>query len=345
MERKLGTYGLADFYAEHKRKRPNFLDAVAGLIKWERIEKLLRKKLGRSEENAAGVKAYPSLVMFKVLLLQSWHNLSDLDMEYSLADRNSFVRFAGFSLEDETPDHTTICRFRNLLLKRKLLDKLLDEVNGQLQAQGKLIKKGSIVDASIISSSAHPTKQVDIENVSEDRKEEASSPDLTVTVRYSVDTEAAWTKKGTRYFYGYKAHVATDSQDGFILSAHVTPANRADTVEFSKVVAKANLAPKARVYADKGYTSESNTVFLREKGLRSAIMNKAVRNRPLEKRERQRNRCISAIRSTVERIFGTLKRGYGLSRASYIGRAKVELEFMLCAIAYNLKKAVLLPSI
>ena len=71
MERKIGTFGIADFFAEQRRKRPNFLDAVSAMIQWERIEKLLRKKLGRSEENAVGVKAYPALVMFKVLLLQS----------------------------------------------------------------------------------------------------------------------------------------------------------------------------------------------------------------------------------------------------------------------------------
>ena len=123
MERNLGTYGLADFFVEKKRQRPGFLDAVSGLIRWGRIEKFLSKKLGRGEADAVGVKAYPAIVMFKVLLLQSWHNLSDFDMEYALYDRISFTRFAGFSLEDETPDHTTICRFRNLLLEKNLLQK------------------------------------------------------------------------------------------------------------------------------------------------------------------------------------------------------------------------------
>ena len=160
MERELGTFGLADFYVGQKRKRPNFLDSVSGLISWIKIERLLKKKLHRSEKNAVGVKAYPALVMFKVLLLQSWHNLSDADMEFALHDRISFCRFTGFSLEDETPDHTTICRYRNELLEKGLLLKLLDEVNDQLQAQGKLVKKGCIVDASIIPSAAYPTKRV-----------------------------------------------------------------------------------------------------------------------------------------------------------------------------------------
>ena len=44
MERTVGTFGLADFYAGQKRNRPNFLDAISVLIKWEPIEKCIKKK-------------------------------------------------------------------------------------------------------------------------------------------------------------------------------------------------------------------------------------------------------------------------------------------------------------
>ena len=119
MERKMGHFGLADLYAERRyRKHPCFLDAVEQLLDWPHIERELKKKLRRSEENCAGVKAYPALCMFKILLLQSWYDLSDLDMEGALSDRYSFSRFAGISLDEDVPDHTTICRFRNLLAER-----------------------------------------------------------------------------------------------------------------------------------------------------------------------------------------------------------------------------------
>ena len=134
--------------------------------------------------------------MFKVLLLQTWFNLSDEDMEFALHDRISFVRFTGFSLEDETSDHTTICRFSNLFIENKLLRKLCEEINGQLMCQGKLVKSGCAVDTSIISSACHPTKKVDIGVVPEDRIEK-DGPLPEVTVSYSKDTDAAWTKKGT----------------------------------------------------------------------------------------------------------------------------------------------------
>jgi IS5 family transposase len=70
-------------------------------------------------------------------------------------------------------------------------------------------------------------------------------------------------------------------------------------------------------------------------------MYKAARNRELTPSEKFANRQISSVRTKVERAFGTLKRGYGFSRARYLGQAKVELEFLLNAMAFNLKKAVL----
>ena len=68
---------------------------------------------------------------------------------------------------------------------------------------------------------------------------------------------------------------------------------------------------------------------------------RSARNRELTLAEKTANHLISSVRAKVERVFGTLKRGYGFFRASYLGVAKVELEFLLNAMAFNLKKAVL----
>ncbi len=52
-----------------------------------------------------GQPGYPPLVMLRVLLLQNWYGLSDPELEIALADRLSFRRFCGLSLQDETPDN------------------------------------------------------------------------------------------------------------------------------------------------------------------------------------------------------------------------------------------------
>jgi len=215
-------------------------------------------------------------------------------------------------------------------------------VNGQLAAKGKLVKSGCVVDATIISSAAHPRKQVDVETVAVDREEDADS-ECTGTVSYSNDTEAAWTRKGSRYYYGYKGHMAVESSDGFILNGHVTPANYSDTKEMQRLVRSARLPKKARVYGDKGFCSQANRDELSKRHLKNGIMDKATRGHPLSERQKQRNRLISAVRGIVERGFGTLKRCYGLHRAKYLGILKVEASFLLAALAFNLKKAVFLP--
>lgn len=53
--------------------------------------------------------------MFKALLLQSWHSLSDPELEEALRVRIDFMLFTGMGIENEVPDETTICRFRNKL--------------------------------------------------------------------------------------------------------------------------------------------------------------------------------------------------------------------------------------
>jgi len=349
MERTSGKFGIADFVVAN-RKRATFLDGVADIIDWNRVEKLLQGGLGRSNRLTAGAKSYPAIQMFKILLLQQWYGLSDQDAESAMFDRISFIRFTGLSLEESVPDHTTICRFRNILIKKHLLQPLLDEVNRQMEKQGKLVKRGVAVDASIISSAARPRKQVDIEAVVCDREEgesaSAEKPPVSetrVSVSYSHDSDAAWTKKGKHFYYGYKAHTSVDVDSGVVLATHATPANYSDTGELKVLVKASRLPAKSRVYADKGYTSADNRKILKQHKCKDGIMNRAYRNKPLTDRERKRNKRISKKRYIVERVFGTLKQHYGMARASCLGRAKVQGELLLASLAYNLKRALFLP--
>jgi IS5 family transposase len=339
MERATGKFGIADFVVAKYHRPITFLDGVADMINWRRIEKLLTRGLGRSNAVTAGAKSYPAIQMFKILLLQQWYGLSDCETEIAMFDRISFVRFAGFSLEESKPDHTTICRFRNLLVEKKLLHAVLDEVNGQMEKQGKLVKKGVAVDASIISSAARPRKQVDTETV-----RDGEGAENTLSVSYSHDRDAAWTKKGKDYRYGYKGHMSVDVDSGFIIAAQATPANYSDTGKLEALVKESRLPAKSRVYADKGYTSAKNRKVLKENKYKDGIMHRACRNKPLTVREGQRNKLISKRRFIVERVFGTLKQHYDMARASYLGTAKVQGELLLSSLAYNLKRALFLLS-
>jgi transposase, IS5 family len=334
---------LGDYFLGKRKFKPTFLDEIDQIIDWQPIKSFLNKKIKR-KANAIGNPAYPALPMFKVLLLQRWYNLSDPATEQALMDRFSFIRFTGFSIEDDVPDETTICRFRNGLITLNVLDKLLDMINGQIGKKGLLVREGAVVDASVVESQRKPRKVIDI--MPEDRAEEsdesdeAPQDDPSVTISYSDDEDAAWLWKRRRAYYGYKIHVATDSRDGFVLGGHVTPANHSDTGELERLVDSVRLRKGAYVFADKGYTSARNRDVLYDRKLKDGIMDRATRSGPLNRIEQTRNRLISGVRPLVERAFGTLKRGYGFARARYIGIEKVEAELKLIAMAFNLKKAV-----
>jgi transposase, IS5 family len=199
--------------------------------------------------------------------------------------------------------------------------------------------QGAILDATIIESSRRPRKVMEV--MPEDRKEEetaSSSP----TITYSDDPDATWIMKGKRPYYGYKAHVAMEAKDGFILGGHVTSAHVADTTQFEKLLDEANPRENTAVFADKGYCSRKNREVLTERWHIDGIMHKALRGRPLTFMQRLINRFISSVRYKVEQGIGTLKRGYRFSRMRYTGVMKGNMELMLTAMAFNLKKAVLM---
>ena len=184
-ERAKKAPGIADYRVSLRKRKVTFLDEIDRLIDWKPLERLMNKRLKRCAD-AVGNPAYPALLMFKVLLLQRWYNLSDEAVEESLIDRLSFVRFVGLSLDDEqVPDSTTICRFRNNLLEKNLYKRLLDKLNHQLERGGVLVREGAIVDASVVSSARRPTKTLDL--LPEDREEPDAEPGITVT--YSDDTD------------------------------------------------------------------------------------------------------------------------------------------------------------
>lgn len=136
--------------------------------------------------------------------------------------------------------------------------------------------------------------------------------------------------------------MATDAEHGFIIGGHVTPANRSDTKELMEVVEESRVPKGSMVFADKGYASADNRRDLESKQITDGIMYKAARGRELTEGEKLMNRIISGVRGKVERAFGTLKKDYGFQRTRYLGCAKVKLEFLLGAMAFNLKKAALM---
>ena len=330
--------GFADQAAKCRQRSRKTPERINSIIDWRPIEELLNRELDRGP-NAIGKPAYPALGMFKALLLQSWYGLSDRELSENLEDRISFSHFCGFSLDHEVPDNSTICRFRQQLHDKGLAKLLLDMINAQIEAGGLEIKAGIIVDASLVESSRRPRKRQDVVESSDVQGGHE------VKTTYSGDTEAAWTVKGNKAYYGFKVHMGVEAEHGFILSGHATAANQPDCKELMAVVSSSGLEEGAAVLADKGYFGREYSKQLQKAGYLDGIMYKATRNRPLSEAQRMVNKLISRVRGKVERAFGTLKRDHRMARARYLGVAKVGLQLLLDAMAFNLKKAARLAEV
>ena len=119
--------------------------------------------------------------------------LSDPALETAIADRISFRRFAGFSLHDRTPDHSTLWRFRQELARAGLADRMFAEINRQLEAKNLILKRGTLIDASLVAARANPP-----------HKPRAVAADG--EPKPSADRDARWSRKGKTSVFGYKLH-------------------------------------------------------------------------------------------------------------------------------------------
>jgi len=319
--------------------KDNPLLQLNGLIEWERFRKYL-KGLHRNEIHGEGAQPYDVIQMFKALLLQQWHSLSDTDLEKSLRTRLDCMLFTRFGFEGEVPDSTTFCRFRNKLMSDRRFKKLLNEVNQQLEKQGLSILKANaaIVDATIIESAARPDRIIDLVEDREEPEQEKES----VKISESVDPDARWLKKGRRCYFGYKAFVSTEGEHGFIQQLEVTPANQYEGHFLEKTISGLDIQA---VLADKGYATEANREWLKKQGYLDGVMRKATRGHPLSEAEKAVNKLISKVRFKVEQCFGTLKRRFQFQRARYVGLKKVEGQMCLKAICFNLLKAYRLKEV
>lgn len=293
------------------------LDDVNHLIDWSRIEGLLSQIHNKSK----GEKAWPPLLMFKALLLQSWYKLSDPALEKQLARDLLFRRFIDLDISESVPDHSSVWRFRQTLESLSLMDKLLSEINTQLAEQSLYIQSGevSIIDASVIEAKqCRPNK----------RKDGTSTQ----------DPEAAWNVKAgsdgkRKSTYGFKAHINVE-EDGLIKSTDYTAGNIHDSNCFTDLLD----GNESAVYADSAYPSEAHDNWLRERRIENRLIKRAYRNRPLTKEDKRFNRLHSGTRCTVERVFGVLKQHYAMGKARYLGLARNRTRFELSCVAYNLKR-------
>lgn len=280
------------------------LDEVSAAIDWAPLERWLEgiSPPGRGE---AG---WPPLALLKALLLGMWHDLSDVGLAEALADRASFRRFCGFSASEATPERTAFVRFRRELVRRRLEGPLFNEVVGQLDAKGLTVRTGTLVDATVVRAASRG------------------------------DGQAGWKAYGKDApVKGYKAHVATDEGGDIVRKVTVTAANVHDSRGMRRLLDR----HPGRVWADSAYDQGPLKARIRRRRGEPKIVRRmsGAAAEAMNAAKRAWNATIHPVRARIEKVFGTVKRSYGMGRARYMGRRRVSLQVHLTFIAYNLRRA------
>lgn len=309
---------LAEALLDPRLGNVSKLKGLDEAIDWEILRPLAQSVRG----GLNGRPPYDALSMLKALYLQGLYDLSDPGLEEALLDRVSFRRFCGFGLDEQTPDETTICRWRQDASKQRVMELAFLEVNRQLEAKGLFVKKGTLLDATIIeAASRRPAK-------------EAGSG-----ARTEREPEAGFTRKNGRSFYGYRLHAGVDEISGLVRKVILTGAQVNESVVADALIC----GDEKAVYADKGYESKIRRKWLKARGIKDRIMHRSHKHqKALPHWQARRNELISRPRAAVERLFGTLKRVYRYRRARYCDFVMNSADVYRRLTVYNLRRAVVL---
>jgi transposase, IS5 family len=323
--------GLSARYEKLNQKQ-DLLLRLNQVIPWETFRPQLAQMHEQVRKSAAGRKPTDVVVLFKMLVLQQLHNISDESLEYQVNDRLSFMQFLGFDLMSEVPDATTVWLFRKHLRDAGLVEGLFEQFEGYLITQGYAAKGGQIVDATLIPVGVqHNTKEENIQiKAGEVPMSWAEKPHR----QAQKDGDARWTKKRGKSYFGYKDHIEIDAEHRLIRRYVVTDASVWDGQVLGQLLDADNAADT--IWGDSAYRSVMIEAVLALMGFESAINERAYRNRPLTEAQTAQNKERSSIRARVEHVFGAWIMSMGGKLLRTVGLANAKVQLGLKNLTYNL---------
>ena len=332
------------------------LERLKGLVDFEMFRPALRRAVPRSDGAKGGRPPFDHVLMFKVLIVQSMHALSDERCEYLIKDRLSFMRFLGLGLADAVPDANTIWTFREALT-RAMIDGepavvvLFKRFDAAVKASGYLAMSGQIIDATIVAAPKQRNTREEKQAIKEGRVPDGWADKPAKLAQ--KDRDARWTVKFTKAkshadgskppvdiaipSFGYKNHIGIDRRHGLIRTFTVSDAAAHDGAKLAEVLDGDNTARD--VWADTAYRSKKNEDHLARRGFVSRIHVKKPKGRPMPEPTRRANARKSAVRSKVEHVFAHEKGIMGLTVRT-IGIVRARAKIGLANLAYNMRRFV-----
>jgi IS5 family transposase len=313
MNKQMTLSVLTDELAQARTRKREFLEQISRIIPWREWEGIIKPYYYKGEH---GNKPFELETMLRIHLLQELYDLADMAAKYEVIDSRAFSEFCGIDSSNQVPDGDTIGRFRALLVRHGLQKKLFAQVVSLLESKGLILKKGSIVDSTIIAA-----------------------PSSTKNRQKKRDPDAHQTKKGNAWHFGYKAHIGVDKTSGLVHHVEVTAANEHDVT----VVPKLLYGTEAIVHGDSGYLGAEKREDALTKNDQGKKIRYKINRRPSQSKNkttrsksqiRRREREKSSVRSKVEHVFGVVKGQFGYRKTRYKGRRIQEAKLhMILALA------------
>lgn len=292
---------FSDELAQVRTKKKEFLAQMERIIPWGEWEAMIQPHYYKGER---GNKPYALDLMLHLHILQNLYDLSDEATSTEVIDSRAFSEFCGVDSSNQVPDGDTIGRFRNILVKNGLQEKLFQQVAALLTERGLILKKGTIVDSTLISA-----------------------PSSTKNREKKRDPDAHSVKKGNSWHFGYKAHVGVDQDTGLVHHVEVTGANVHDVTMVPQLLT----GEEDAVYGDSGYLGaekRGDAVIRNQKGkkIRYKINRRPSQNRKCTGRSlaqiKRWEHEKSSVRAKVEHVFAVVKRLFRFRKTRYRGLPK-----------------------
>lgn len=316
-------------HAKKLAERRGPLDKLAAAIDFELFRPLLMKLLGyEGRRDKGGNAPFDPVFMFKVIVLQKYHGLSEEQVEIQISDRFSFLRFLGIAPGDEPPDKNTVWDFKESLGEEGLAS-MFEMFDRLLAGRGIHGKEGIIVDASFVDVPRQRNSRDD--NAAIKRGETPPGWEENPRRLCQKDLDARWTKKNQEVHYGYKNHVKSDVKTKLVRDYRVTPASTHDSQCFEEFIGTDDRA----AHADSAYRSKESLAMLKEKGIAERLCEKGTRGKPLDEKQKERNRAISHIRARGEHVFGTQSWQMKADKIRTIGLTRAAFGIGLGNLVYN----------
>jgi IS5 family transposase len=324
MNKQISLSALTDELAQARTRKKEFLEQMDAIIPWAEWIGIIQPFYYKGE---IGNKPYPLETMLRIYMLQNLYDLSDMGAKYEVIDSRAFSEFCGVESSNQVPDGDTIGRFRALLMQHGLQERLFAQVLELLHARGLILKKGTIVDSTIIAA-----------------------PSSTKNREKKRDPDACQTKKGNTWHFGYKAHIGVDQDTGLVHHLEVTAANVHDVTVTPKLLN----GEERTVYGDSGYLGAEKREDAVKHNKAGRKIRYKINRRPSQSRNnsvrswvqvKRREREKSSVRAKVEHVFGVVKGLFGYRKTRYKGRrkqaAKLHMMFALANLYLADKRGLL----